>query len=161
MGKVPRVTRQPDRSGHFGAYGGRYVPETLMTPLLELEAAYHEARRDPAFRGRLSQLSHEYGGRPTPFTFSERVPAHAGSGNGKRSIDLGNRACAQPPRRRARRRDDDATRRVGNVALFFNRHIDLDDVAGAHAVGARNSMNDFVVDADQHCARKPIHQGGS
>ena len=78
MGKAPRVTSQPDRSGHFGAFGGRYVPETLMTPLLELEAAYQEARRDPAFRERLTQLSREYVGRPTPLTFAERLTEHAG-----------------------------------------------------------------------------------
>jgi tryptophan synthase beta chain len=78
VGKAPRVTRQPDRSGHFGAFGGRYVPETLMTPLLELEAAYQEARRDPTFRERLAQLSREYVGRPTPLTFAERLTEHAG-----------------------------------------------------------------------------------
>jgi len=53
MGKRPRL---PDRGGHFGIFGGRYAPETLMTPLLELEAAYREARRDPAFRERVAQL---------------------------------------------------------------------------------------------------------
>jgi tryptophan synthase beta chain len=54
------------------------VPETLVTPLVELEAAYGEARRDPAFRERLAQLSREYVGRPTPLTFAERLTAHAG-----------------------------------------------------------------------------------
>jgi tryptophan synthase beta chain len=78
VGKVPELPRLPDRSGHFGAFGGRYVPETLMTPLFELEAAYREARRDPAFRERLAQLSREYVGRPTPLTFAERLTEHAG-----------------------------------------------------------------------------------
>ncbi len=78
MGRAPEVPRLPDRAGHFGAFGGRYVPETLMTPLLELEAAYREARRDPAFRERLAQLSREYVGRPTPLTFAERLTEHAG-----------------------------------------------------------------------------------
>jgi tryptophan synthase beta chain len=78
VGKTPRIPRLPDRAGHFGAFGGRYVPETLMTPLLELEAAYREARRDPAFRERLAQLSREYVGRPTPLTFAERLTEHAG-----------------------------------------------------------------------------------
>jgi tryptophan synthase beta chain len=75
---VGRPPRLPDRTGHFGRYGGRYVPETLVTPLVELEAAYGEARRDPAFRERLAQLSREYVGRPTPLTFAERLTAHAG-----------------------------------------------------------------------------------
>jgi tryptophan synthase beta chain len=72
------LPRLPDRGGHFGVYGGRYVPETLMTPLLELEATYRAARRDPAFRERLAQLSAEYVGRPTPLTFAERLTEHAG-----------------------------------------------------------------------------------
>ena len=78
MGKPPDLPRLPDRTGHFGNFGGRYVPETLMTPLLELEAAYREARRDPAFRERVAQLSREYVGRPTPLTFAERLTEHAG-----------------------------------------------------------------------------------
>jgi tryptophan synthase beta chain len=75
MGKRPRL---PDKGGHFGPFGGRYAPETLMTPLLELEAAYREARRDPAFRERLRELSSRYVGRPTPLTYAERLSDHAG-----------------------------------------------------------------------------------
>jgi tryptophan synthase beta chain len=78
VGKAPERAHLPDRAGHFGAFGGRYVPETLMTPLLELEAAYRAARRDPAFRERLARLSREYVGRPTPLTFAERLTEHAG-----------------------------------------------------------------------------------
>jgi tryptophan synthase beta chain len=78
VGRPPAPPRLPDRTGHFGAYGGRYVPETLITPLLELEAAYGEARRDPAFRARLARLAADYVGRPTPLTFAERLTAHAG-----------------------------------------------------------------------------------
>jgi tryptophan synthase beta chain len=78
VGRRPEPPRLPDRTGHFGAFGGRYVPETLMTPLLELEAAYREARRDPAYRERVAQLSREYVGRPTPLTFAERLTEHAG-----------------------------------------------------------------------------------
>jgi len=75
MGKRPRL---PDKGGHFGPFGGRYAPETLMTPLLELEAAYREARRDPAFGERLRELSSRYVGRPTPLTYAERLSDHAG-----------------------------------------------------------------------------------
>ncbi len=75
MGKRSRL---PDRSGHFGPFGGRYVPETLMTPLLELEAAYRAARRDPAFRRQLDDLGRRYVGRPTPLTFAARLTEHAG-----------------------------------------------------------------------------------
>jgi tryptophan synthase beta chain len=63
----------PDAAGHFGPYGGRYVPETLMEPLRELEEAYAEARRDPAFRQELAGLLRDYVGRPTPLGFAARL----------------------------------------------------------------------------------------
>ncbi|HTU46418.1 MAG TPA: tryptophan synthase subunit beta [Bryobacteraceae bacterium] len=63
----------PDALGHFGAYGGRYVPEVLMSPLEELEHAYAEARNDPAFRAELQSLLHDYAGRPTPLYFAKRL----------------------------------------------------------------------------------------
>ena len=59
--------------GHFGKYGGQFVPETLMHPLEELEAAYLEAQRDPAFHAELDELFHNYSGRPTPLYFAERL----------------------------------------------------------------------------------------
>ena len=60
------MRRLPDASGHFGRFGGRFVPETLMAPLLELEAAYTRARRDQRFQTRLRALLRDYAGRPTP-----------------------------------------------------------------------------------------------
>ena len=68
----------PDALGHFGRYGGRYVPETLMSPLIELERAYAAARRDPKFRTRLRRLLTDYAGRPTPLYFAARLSEHAG-----------------------------------------------------------------------------------
>src|SRR2546423_12514403 len=59
--------------GHYGNYGGQFVPETLMHPLEELEAAYGEAQRDPAFQAELDQLFHNYSGRPTALYFAERL----------------------------------------------------------------------------------------
>ena len=59
--------------GHFGNYGGQFVPETLMHPLEELEAAYLEAQRDPTFQADLDHLFHNYSGRPTPLYFAERL----------------------------------------------------------------------------------------
>ncbi len=63
----------PDTGGHFGPYGGRYVPETLMSPLDELEKAYLETRRDPAFQAELRALLRDYAGRPTPLYFAPRL----------------------------------------------------------------------------------------
>ncbi len=70
--------RQPDASGWFGRYGGRFVPETLMPALAELEDAYREAVLDPAFRQELDHLLRTYVGRPTPITFARRLSAHLG-----------------------------------------------------------------------------------
>ena len=66
------MNTEPDAGGHFGVYGGRYVPEVLMSPLEELEIAYREAREDPAFQAELSVLLHTYAGRPTPLYFAQR-----------------------------------------------------------------------------------------
>jgi len=63
----------PDRSGHYGEFGGRYVSETLMPALLELEAAYREWRRDAEFQAELRQRLREYVGRPTPLYFAENL----------------------------------------------------------------------------------------
>lgn len=60
-------------TGYFGPYGGRYVPETLMAPLLELECAYKAARKDTRFMSSLDGLLRDYVGRPTPLTYAERL----------------------------------------------------------------------------------------
>jgi tryptophan synthase beta chain len=67
------MTPQPDQGGHFGPYGGRYVPEVLMAPIEELEKAYLEARQDPEFQAELAGLLHNYAGRPTPLYFAKRL----------------------------------------------------------------------------------------
>jgi tryptophan synthase beta chain len=72
------MTVETPAAGRFGPYGGRYVPETLVEPLRELEAAYAEARRDPEFRASLAALLRDYVGRPTPLTRAERLSAALG-----------------------------------------------------------------------------------
>ena len=62
----------PDATGHFGPFGGMFVPETLMTPLQDLAIAYEQARQDPAFQIELDSLLHNYVGRPTPLYYAER-----------------------------------------------------------------------------------------
>jgi len=64
---------QPDSEGHFGAYGGRYVAETLMPLVLELEAEYNRAKADPAFRAEFDYLLEHYVGRPSPLYYAERL----------------------------------------------------------------------------------------
>jgi tryptophan synthase beta chain len=68
----------PDAGGHFGPYGGSFVPETLMHPLEELKAAYAEAREDAAFQREFQRLLAEFVGRPTPITFAARLTEHLG-----------------------------------------------------------------------------------
>src|SRR6201993_2412632 len=68
----------PDSRGHFGQFGGRYVAETLMPALFELEKAYKEARRDPKFRAELKRYSTEYVGRPTPLFLAANLTARLG-----------------------------------------------------------------------------------
>jgi tryptophan synthase beta chain len=66
----------PDTKGRFGPYGGRYVPETLVAPLEELERAYDVARMDPAFQSELDSLLRNFAGRPTPLQFASRLTEH-------------------------------------------------------------------------------------
>ncbi len=68
----------PDESGHFGIYGGRFVAETLMPLILDLEKAYAEAKKDPAFRKEMDGYLKNYIGRPSPLYFAERLTQHLG-----------------------------------------------------------------------------------
>ena len=68
----------PDERGHFGIFGGRYVAETLMPLVLELDQAYEAAKADPAFHAELKGLNATYTGRPSPLYFAERLSAHLG-----------------------------------------------------------------------------------
>ena len=68
----------PDSRGHFGQFGGKYVAESLMPALFELERAYQDARRDPKFRAELEQRSREFVGRPTPLYLCENLTSKLG-----------------------------------------------------------------------------------
>lgn len=68
----------PDENGHFGIFGGRYVAETLMPLILELETAYNIAKEDPEFKAELQALNTYYTGRPSPLYFAERLTQHLG-----------------------------------------------------------------------------------
>ncbi|MFH0810776.1 MAG: tryptophan synthase subunit beta [Pseudomonadota bacterium] len=69
---------QPDKRGHFGLFGGRFVPETLVPAIEELEQAYLQARRDRGFQQELKTYLREYAGRPTPLTHCARLTEHCG-----------------------------------------------------------------------------------
>lgn len=75
----PQSDPMPDQAGHFGDFGGQYIPETLMPAVAELEIAYNEAMLDQAFRDRLDDLLKNYVGRPTPLTFTERLSEQIGA----------------------------------------------------------------------------------
>jgi tryptophan synthase beta chain len=71
----------PNEKGHFGIFGGRFVPETLMKAVIELNDAYEEAKKDPAFHAEIARLAKEYVGRETPLYFAENLTKHAGGAN--------------------------------------------------------------------------------
>ena len=75
---MTRNKQLPDSRGYFGQFGGRFVPETLMPALDELETAYKKAKRDPSFWAGFDSLSHDYSGRPTPLYFAERLTRYCG-----------------------------------------------------------------------------------
>jgi tryptophan synthase beta chain len=74
----PIKYKLPDNNGKFGKFGGKYVPETLITPLQELEKVYSELKNDANFLFELSKLNSEYTGRPTPLTFADNLTKHFG-----------------------------------------------------------------------------------
>jgi tryptophan synthase beta chain len=79
MNLIPNSLRTgPDPRGHFGAYGGRFVAETLMPLVLSLEAAYEAAKKDPSFQAELDGLLKHYVGRESPLYFAERLTEHLG-----------------------------------------------------------------------------------
>jgi tryptophan synthase beta chain len=75
---MPAPTTEPDALGHWGPYGGRFVPETLMAPLEELTEAYLVAKDDPEFQSELASLLRDYAGRPTSLFHAQRLTQHAG-----------------------------------------------------------------------------------
>jgi tryptophan synthase beta chain len=78
-GAVPNSFRTgPDERGFFGIFGGRFVAETLMPLILDLEAAYEAAKRDPSFQAEIDELNAHYAGRPSPLYFAERLTEHFG-----------------------------------------------------------------------------------
>jgi tryptophan synthase beta chain len=72
------ISKLPDRKGYFGIYGGRFVPETLMTALTELEHSFRHSRKDKSFLKELGHLRNTYIGRPTPLYFARRLTRHLG-----------------------------------------------------------------------------------
>src|SRR4051794_14939776 len=75
---MPETQTVPDAFGRFGPFGGRYVPETLMVALEELEGAWAAAWQDQAYRSELEDLWRHYVGRPTPLSEAKRLSAHLG-----------------------------------------------------------------------------------
>lgn len=75
---MTRPNTLPDSSGHFGAFGGRYVAETLMPLILQVEAAYEAAKRDESFWQEIELWQRDYVGRPSPLYFAERITEHCG-----------------------------------------------------------------------------------
>ncbi len=73
-----RLVSEPDATGHWGNYGGRYVPETLVAPLDELTGEFMRARSDSSFAHEFEQLLRDFSGRPTPLFHAKRLSEHGG-----------------------------------------------------------------------------------
>lgn len=73
--------KYPDEYGRFGEFGGKYVPETLMKPLYELEEALKDALSDSSFQQQYHQMLQKYSGRPTALTFADQLTKHVGGAN--------------------------------------------------------------------------------
>ena len=78
MEQIQSSVSMPNAAGRFGEFGGRFVPETLMPALLELEEAYNHFKNDPDFQAELKHYLREYVGRPNPLYFAERMTAELG-----------------------------------------------------------------------------------
>src|SRR3954470_14161772 len=76
--KTRKAAQQSSQPGRFGVYGGRYVPETLVAALEELEREYEKAKGDRRFRARLDELLRTYAGRPTPLFFAQSLTQQLG-----------------------------------------------------------------------------------
>src|SRR5688572_2707380 len=73
---MPALQQLPDAHGHFGPYGGMFVPETLMSALCDLTAEYERAKADPAFQNELDELLRDFAGRPTPPCLPQRLSSN-------------------------------------------------------------------------------------
>ncbi len=98
-GTTLRNTRElPDERGRFGEFGGRYVAETLMPLVLDLERAYRAAQKDPAYQAELDVFLRDYVGRPSPLYFAERLTEHYGN---RENLFQTRRAQSPPARTRS------------------------------------------------------------
>ncbi|MCA9851848.1 MAG: tryptophan synthase subunit beta, partial [Dehalococcoidia bacterium] len=77
--EIPADPSAPNELGHWGEFGGQYVPETLMPALAELEQAYQRYREDPEFKAELEALLKDYVGRPSPLTLASRLSEEVGA----------------------------------------------------------------------------------
>ena len=84
--------KQPDKNGFYGRFGGRFVPENLMTAVLELEEAYRESQADPSFQAELDQLLKQYVGRETPLYYAKNLTKYVGGAKIFLKEDLNHRA---------------------------------------------------------------------
>jgi len=75
---MSKIYNWPDRGGKYGEFGGKYVPETLITALYDLEEMYQSAKQDSQFIAELDELQKTYNGRPTPLTFANRLSEYYG-----------------------------------------------------------------------------------
>ena len=144
------MARLPDRRGHFGVYGGRFVPETLMEPLIELERAYRAARRDRAFRSRLRELLRHYAGRPTPLYFAARLSEQYGG--------LGFSSSARISVTRAPTRSTTFSARRCSPARMGKERLIAETGAGQHGVATATAAALFGLACEVYMGDEDIER---
>ena len=137
----------PDERGFFGIFGGRFVAETLMPLILDLERAYDEAKADPKFHAQLENLNTHYAGRPSPLYFAERMTEHL------REVSA---ACG----RQGRRQDLLQARRAQPHRQPQDQQLPWSDPAGACAWGRRASSPRRVRASTASPSRPCAHASG-
>ena len=140
----------PDRGGHFGPFGGRYVAETLMPALTELESAYAAARREASFRAEFHRQLREYAGRETPLYFAERLTAELG---GARIYLKREDLCHTGAHK--------INNTIGQILLarrMGKKRIIAETGAGQHGVATATVAARFGLDCEIFMGREDVHR---
>lgn len=151
------LTHQPDASGRFGEFGGRYVPETLIAALDELAAEYEKAKGDPTFRAELDDLLKNYVGRPTPLTYAGRLTEYcseASGGSGGAKIWLKREDLAHTGAHKINNTIGQAllTKRMGKQRVI------AETGAGQHGVATATACAYFGLDCEVYMGAEDVRR---
>jgi tryptophan synthase beta chain len=139
----------PDKYGKFGVFGGKFVPETLMTALFELEKAYKKAQKDAKFKKELDELLHVYAGRPTPLYFAKNLSKNKGPKIYLKREDILHTGAHK------------INNTLGQVLLAVKmgkKHIIAETGAGQHGLATATAAAKFGLSCDVYMGEEDIHR---